>query len=172
MKYLIVDDDSVFRERLIVSLQRRGADAIGAASSADGLRVAKESRPDRVVLDLRMPGSSGLELISWLQAYDPALPIVVLTGFGSIATTQTAIRAGAKSYLTKPCSLDRLLEAFSVNESPKESAIPVPSLDQVEWEHMQRVLEEFDGNVTHTAKALGMDRRSLQRKLGKVPNLK
>jgi two-component system response regulator RegA len=119
-----------------------------------------------------MPGSSGLELISWLQAYDPALPIVVLTGFGSIATTQTAIRAGAKSYLTKPCSLDRLLEAFSVNESPKESAIPVPSLDQVEWEHMQRVLEEFDGNVTHTAKALGMDRRSLQRKLGKVPNLK
>lgn len=171
MRYLIVDDDSVFRERLIVSLQKRGADAFGASNSAEGLRVAKESRPDRVVLDLRMPGGSGLELISCLQAYDPALPIVVLTGFGSITTTQTAIRAGARSYLTKPCSLDRLLEAFSGNERLQENAIPVPSLDQVEWEHMQRVLEECDGNVTHAAKALGMDRRSLQRKLSKVPKL-
>lgn len=172
MKYLVVDDDTTFRERLVLALKKRGDEAVGAASSTEGRETAKEFNPDRAIVDLRMPGDSGLELISWLHADQPALPIVVLTGFGSIATTQDAIHRGALSYLTKPCSVERVIEAFSPGKPVQAKPLPVPSLDQVEWEHVQRVLADCGGNVTHAAKALGMDRRSLQRRLAKAPKLR
>ncbi len=172
MKYLVVDDDTTFRERLVLALKKRGDEAVGVASSKEGREVAKEFNPDRAIVDLRMPGDSGLQLISWLRTDQPTLPIVVLTGFGSIATTQDAIHRGAMSYLTKPCPVERVIEAFSPSKSTDSKPLPVPSLDQVEWEHVQRVLADCGGNVTHAAKALGMDRRSLQRRLAKAPKLR
>ncbi|MBN8548566.1 MAG: response regulator [Deltaproteobacteria bacterium] len=172
MKYLVVDDDATFRDRLVRSLIKRGDEAVAAANANEGRLVARNERPDRAVVDLRMQGASGLELISWLREDSPSLPIVVLTGFGSIATTQEAIRRGAQSYLTKPCSLDRVVEAFEPLTSAEPGSVPIPTLDQVEWEHVQRVLADYNGNVTHAAKALGMDRRSLQRRLAKTPKLR
>lgn len=172
MKYLVVDDDATFRERLVSALKKRGDEAIGAASSKEGRDTAKEFNPDRAIIDLRMPGDSGLQLISWLHADQPGLPIVVLTGFGSIATTQDAIHRGAISYLTKPCPVERVIEAFGPQKPIDPKSVPIPTLDQVEWDHVQRVLADYDGNVTHAAKALGMNRRSLQRRLAKAPKLR
>lgn len=172
MKYLVVDDDDTFRERLIFAIEKRGEQASGAANAAAGREIARRIIPDRAVVDLRMPGHTGLELISWLRADHPALVVVVLTGFGSIATTQDAIHRGARSYLTKPCSVERVISAFSPVKQIDSESIPVPSLDQVEWDHVHRVLADCGGNVTHAAKALGMDRRSLQRRLAKSPTLR
>jgi two-component system response regulator RegA len=124
-----------------------------------------------VLLDLRMPGESGLEAIPRLRGLLPRARIVVLTGFGSIATAVEAVRRGATDYLTKPVDTDHIIEAFSRDPSAPRpaqvgSAAP-PSLDRVEWEHIQRVLAECGGNVSRAARALGMHRRSLQRKLGR-----
>ena len=172
MKYLVVDDDETFRERLVLALKRRGDEAYAAATAREGRELAVLNAPDRAIVDLRMPGETGLQLISWLKEDHPAMPIVVLTGFGSIATTQEAILRGAHSYLTKPCSIERILLAFSPEPPSAVRPLPIPTLDQVEWEHVQRVLADFEGNVTHAAKALGMDRRSLQRRLSKAPKLR
>jgi len=119
-----------------------------------------------------LTGESGIQVIPKLLSSNPALKIVVLTGYGSIATTQAAIKAGAFAYLTKPCDVDRIVQAF---DEPSldvgESSAATPSLAQVEWDHIQRILADCQGNVTHTAKVLGMDRRSLQRRLAKSPRL-
>lgn len=172
MKYLVIDDDQIFRERLTGVLEKRGHEVIAASNAKEGRVMALQSKPDRAVVDLRMQGTSGLELISWLKTDNVALPIVVLTGFGSIATTQEAIQRGAVGYLTKPCPIDRIIDAFSPIQSTVTKTIPIPTLNQVEWEHIQRVLADCGGNVTHCAKALGMDRRSLQRRLAKTPKLR
>jgi two-component system, response regulator RegA len=170
MKFLVVDDDDCYRELLVQSLAKRGHEARGACNALDARAVAKEFNPDRAVVDLRMEGPSGLELIRWLKEDDAQIRIVVLTGFGSIATTQEAIKRGADAYLTKPCSIERVLAAFE-DESPGLEVIPSPTLEQVEWEHMQRVLTDCDGNISKSARVLGVDRRSLQRKLAKSPRL-
>lgn len=172
MRYLIVDDDALFRERLSRALEKAGHEIETGANADEGLRGARAFNPDRAIVDLRMPGASGLELVASLKSELPHIAIVVLTGFGSIATAQEAIIRGATGYLTKPCSFERILAAFDPPQLRPKEPLPVPTLDQVEWEHIQRVFEDCGGNVSKTAKALGMDRRSLQRRFAKPPRLK
>lgn len=126
------------------------------------------------IVDLRLPDGDGLTLVRELSAAQPGLPIVVLTGFGSIANALEAVRLGARDYLTKPADADQILLAALrgeriVRDNPKEVPAETPSLDRVEWEHIQRVLADCGGNISQTARLLGLDRRTLQRKLGKFP---
>ncbi|MGE5608979.1 MAG: response regulator transcription factor [Bacillota bacterium] len=176
-KILIVDDDAVFRDRLLRALQARGYQALGAATAAEGYQRAQAVRPQRVVVDLRMPGGSGLDLVRDLTTLDPNVQIVVLTGYGSIATAVEAIRRGAVDYLTKPADTEQILAAFDRIGSGQAVARSVaatdslPSLARVEWEHIQRTLADCGGNISEAARKLSIHRRSLQRKLGKLPPL-
>lgn len=170
---LLVDDDPAFRERLARALTARGVEVVPAASAREALTLAGVRAFSGAVVDLRLPGESGLDLVTRLHSLDPALPLVVLTGFGSIATAMEAVRAGARDYLTKPADPDRVLAALrgEPGYAPESKEVPseVPSLDRVEWEHIQRVLAECGGNISQAARLLGIDRRSLQRKLAKFP---
>ncbi len=169
---LIVDDEAPLRERLIRALSDRGLDARGAADGEAALALAREESPELAVVDLRMPGRGGLEVVRELLAIDPATKIVVLTGYGSIATAIEAMRIGAVNYLQKPADTDQILAAFDPPpaEAGSSEVVPeVPSLARVEWEHIQRVMHDCGGNVSQAARLLGLHRRSLQRKLGKMP---
>jgi two-component system response regulator RegA len=170
-RLLVVDDDRVFRERLMAAFVSRGVECFCAPDAATAYEMAARRSPDWVLLDLRMPEISGLEAIPTLRSRLPDARIVVLTGFGSIATAVEAVRRGATDYLTKPTDADRILAAFrrdpSAAVAPGIAASDPPSLDRVEWEHIQRVLAECGGNVSRAARALGMHRRSLQRKLNR-----
>jgi two-component system response regulator RegA len=168
---MVVDDDGTFRDRLVSAFSARRLGAVGAGSPDDALHVASRFHPDRVVLDLRMPGGSGLDLVSELLKMDPEMEIVVLTGYGSIATALEATRRGAVDYLTKPADADQILAAFEKSAEKSESSAPgtVPSLARVEWEHIQRILVDCGGNISQAARVLGIHRRSLQRKLNKYP---
>jgi len=126
------------------------------------------------VIDLRMPGMSGLDLVRELVTRHPAMHVVVLTGYGSIATAVEAVHRGALDYLQKPLDTDQILAAFDKEHDAAEAAPTAettPSLARVEWEHIQRVLTDCEGNISLTARKLGLHRRSLQRKLGKFPPL-
>ncbi len=117
-----------------------------------------------------MPGRSGLDLVADLHAIEPTMQIVVLTGYGSIATAVEAVKRGAIDYLTKPADTDQILAAFDRNGAATgETSEHTPSLARVEWEHIQRTLADTGGNISETARRLGIHRRSLQRKLGKLP---
>jgi two-component system, response regulator RegA len=168
---LVVDDDVTFRNRLVKALVCRGHDTHGAGSAGEATEVAKRISPQHVVVDLRMPGESGLQLISQLVRIDPQIEIIVLTGYGSIATAVEAMRRGAMDYLQKPCDADQILAAFDRGGEHDPAGDPeaesVPSLARVEWEHIQRVLVECGGNISAAARRLRMHRRSLQRKLFK-----
>jgi len=118
-------------------------------------------------VDLRLPGESGLSVVKDLKSLDPATVVVVLTGYGSIATAVESMKLGAASYLTKPADADQIVAAFEGTQPADEGA--VPSLARVEWEHIQRVLADCGGNVSQAARMLGIHRRSLQRKLSKYP---
>ena len=172
---LVVDDDDIFRNRLCRALVARGWEAIGAADGASALELASQSSPDLAVVDLRLPGMSGLDIVQGLRSLDETTCIIMLTGYGSIATAITATRLGANHYLSKPADADQIVNAFhKINEGAGESsqepaAHSVPSLARVEWEHIQRVLADCEGNVSQAAKLLGLHRRSLQRKLAKYP---
>jgi two-component system response regulator RegA len=176
-KMLIVDDDAIFRDRLVKALQARSYQAYGAATAAEGYQLAQGVRPQRVVVDLRMPGGSGLDLVRDLTTLDPGVQIVVLTGYGSIATAVEAVRRGAIDYLTKPADTEQILAAFERFASgqtvafSEEAAESLPSLARVEWEHIQRTLADCGGNISEAARKLSIHRRSLQRKLGKLPPL-
>ena len=169
---LVVEDDDVFRGVLDRALTARGYDVDGAADAATAIARATDDSPEMAVVDLRLPDASGLDVVRELKRIDPATAIVVLTGYGSIATALEAVRLGATHYLTKPTDADRILAAFErgLLARPRELAIETPSLARVEWEHMQRVLVDCDGNVSEAARVLGMHRRSLQRKLAKRPS--
>ncbi len=172
---LVVDDDDVFRTRLGTALTDRGFEVRTAESRAAAASLAEVESPELAVVDLRMPGGSGLDLVSDLVAIDNTTRIVVLTGFGSIATALEAVRRGAVHYLTKPATVDELLAAFdpATEQGPSSEAgeaSPVPSLARVEWEHINRVLMDCNGNISQAARLLGIHRRSLQRKLAKYPN--
>jgi two-component system, response regulator RegA len=168
---LIVDDDHVFRSRLLRAFSERGFEARGAESVEAALASATADSPEMAVVDLRMPGASGLDAVRGLRNIDPTTQIVVLTGYGSIATAVEAIRLGAVHYLTKPVDVDQILAAFRGQfDTPRADAeIETPSLARVEWEHIQRVLQDSGGNVSQAARVLGLHRRSLQRKLSKDP---
>lgn len=169
---LIVDDDATYRERLVRAFRDRGFDARGAADGEAAIRAAGEDSSEYAVVDLRMPGRTGLEVVQELKRIDPCTQIVVLTAYGSIATALEAVRLGAAHYLTKPADVDDILAAFrraGGADLPIDNA-EVPSLARVEWEHINRVLMDCEGNVSQTARLLGIHRRSLQRKLAKYPS--
>jgi two-component system, response regulator RegA len=170
---LIVDDDKVFRNRLRRAFELRGWEAHVAASGKEALIRARETGPDLAIVDLRMPGESGLDVVKSLRELDATVSIIVLTGYGSIATALEAVRCGADHYLSKPVDVDQILSTYeAVHLSTLGDTRPptaVPSLARVEWEHIQRVLTDCGGNVSQAAKLLGLHRRSLQRKLSKYP---
>jgi len=168
---LIVEDDEALRERLARAFGTRGFDVQTAGSADEALTRLAADTPEFVVVDLRMPGGSGLDLVSRFIEADPATRIVVLTGYGSIATAVEAVRRGAAHYLTKPADADQILAALTGGSGPAAEVPAKPmSLDQVEWEHINRVLLECQGNISEAARVLGLHRRSLQRKLAKYPS--
>jgi len=169
---MVVDDDEAFRTRLVKAIQSRGLEAYGAGSAPDALKIAAAMNPQAAVIDLRMPEVSGLDLVSELAARFPQIQMVVLTGYGSIATAVEAVRRGAIHYLQKPLDTDQILAAFDRDGDPTSStSVETPSLARVEWEHIQRILHDCDGNISLAARKLGLHRRSLQRKLSKLPPL-
>ncbi len=170
MKILVVDDDEIFRERLVFSLQKRGHE-LRHDDGAHVLEVARDFLPEAAVLDLKMPEENGLSFIPRLRLLLPELRIVILTGYGSIATAMEAVRLGASDYLTKPVDAG-LIEAALSGNKPSPVDISTPSLDRVEWEHLQRILSDCSNNISQAARVLGIDRRSLQRKLAKYPPLR
>jgi two-component system response regulator RegA len=170
---LVVDDDDVFRKRLCRALAERGWDAEAAPDAEEAVRFARERSPDLVLVDLRMPGKSGLEVVQELRALDSSMTIVMLTGYGSIPTAISATKLGADYYLSKPVDAEQILAVYeSLRAAPNdelEAPEMVPSLARVEWEHMQRVIADCGGNISQAARLLGIHRRSLQRKLNKYP---
>ena len=167
---LVVDDDEVFRTRLAKAFRDRGFDVRSAQGAAEAIRLARQDSPEFAVVDLRMPDASGLEVVRELHGIDPASVVVMLTGYGSIATAVEAVRLGAVHYLSKPVDIDQIQAAFEGKSAANTtSAASVPSLARVEWEHIHRVLSDCDGNISHAARLLGLHRRSLQRKLSKDP---
>lgn len=168
--FLVVDDDAAFRTRLVRALETRGLTAHSAATGAEALDVAARVNPEAAIVDMRMPGMSGLDLVKELADKFPDMQIVVLTGYGSISSAVDAVRYGAVNYLQKPLDTDQILAAFAEGEHPL-SGPDTPSLARVEWEHIQRVLADCEGNISLAAKRLGLHRRSLQRKLAKLPPL-
>lgn len=174
-KFLVVDDDAAFRMRLVRALQSRGLEAHSASNGVEAIEMAASTKPQAAIVDLRMPGGmSGLDVVKALAGKYPDMQIVVLTGYGSIGTAVDAVRFGAVNYLQKPVDTEQILAAFEKtdeNPAPGAPAADTPSLARVEWEHIQRVLADCEGNISLTARRLGLHRRSLQRKLGKLPPL-
>ena len=167
---LLVDDDEVLRERLGRALRERGFEVTTAESGEAAIAVARRDAPEFAVVDLRMPGISGIEVLDALRAIDPATRVLMLTGYGSIATAVEATRRGAVGYLSKPADADEVVAALTGRAAPDGAVeIDTPSLARAEWEHIQRVLTDCAGNISETARRLGIHRRSLQRKLQKYP---
>ncbi len=171
-RLLLVDDDAVFCDVLGRALQRRGCDVRIANDAHEALRSARAECPRYAVVDLRIGDDSGLPLVSHLRELSTSMRILVLTGFASITTAVEAIKLGADNYLSKPAHADEVLAALlkgaSEGGSAAVSAVPI-SVARLEWEHIQKVLREHEGNVSATARALNMHRRTLQRKLAKRP---
>ncbi|MEO8496880.1 MAG: response regulator [Planctomycetota bacterium] len=168
---LLVDDSVAFRERLARSFRDRGFHVSTAGHYDEAMALAREVMPSMAVVDLRMPGPSGLNLVRDLKALHPDTRILVLSGFGSIATAIDAVRLGATNFLPKPADADDILAALErgeaeVSELP-ETEPETPSLARAEWEHIHRVLADCGGNISECARRLGIHRRSLQRKLQK-----
>lgn len=173
-KILVVDDDDIFRHRLAKAIESRGYQVETAQNAEEALLKARQFTPDGAVLDLRIDKDDGLKLSKTMMSQYPGIRIVVLTGYGSIANALAAVRTGVADYLTKPADADQILAALSGDSIKNEKGKPVasestPSLDRVEWEHIQRVLSDCGGNITRAAEILGIHRRSLQRKLAKFP---
>jgi two-component system response regulator RegA len=170
---LLVDDDEVFRTRMARAFVERGYEVTAAHDFDSALAHARIESPELAVLDLKMPGRSGLELVKALLEIDPQTKIVVLTGYGSIATAIDAVRLGATYYLQKPADADEILASFARGQAPPldppETDYRAPSLARAEWEHINRVLSDAGGNISEAARRLGIHRRSLQRKLQKYP---
>ena len=169
---LLVDDDERLRERTARAFKDRGYEVICAGDYDEAVGALGSDTPEFAVVDLRLPGRSGLDVVETLHRTDSATRIVVLTGYGSIATALQAIKLGAVHYLTKPADADDIIAAFATGNADGHVALDdqkPPSLARVEWEHIQRVLTDCDGNITKAAEKLGIHRRSLQRKLAKFP---
>ena len=172
MNYLLVDDDPAFSAVLARVLQRRGEQALTASNGEQAMAQLQSENIDRVVLDLKLEQESGLAILQQLLECQPTLEVVILTGYSSISTTVEAIKLGAINYLCKPAGVEEIIAAFETR-SGKAGEVPLqdspPSVNRLEWEHIQKVLNQHDGNISATAKILGMHRRTLQRKLQKKP---
>jgi two-component system, response regulator RegA len=173
---LLVEDDPTFAEVLAGALRRRGFDVAVALTCAEARQRIAERRPEFAVLDLRLGAESGLSLLPELAGSPRPARTVVLTGYGSIATAVEAIKLGATQYLTKPVEVDTIVTALTGPELADSRAVPAAgppirplTVKRLEWEHIQRVLADNRGNVSATARALGIHRRTLQRKLHKRP---
>jgi two-component system, response regulator RegA len=170
---LIVDDDDRFRDRLARAFAKRGYEVCTAADGAAAVSAARANRPEQAVVDLRLPGEWGLHIVRDVLGIDPHIRIVVLTAYGSIATALEAVRLGAVNYLQKPATVEEIELALqrppSGTAAVVEPPAQVPSLARAEWEHINRVLTECDGNIRKAARLLGLHRRTLQRKLAKFP---
>ena len=169
---MLVDDSFVLRDRLAMAFQERGFRVSVAGNYDEALAVFRQNPTDLAVLDLRMPGKPGLALLPELKKIRPETKVLILSGFGSIATAIDAIRLGATNFLPKPADADDILNAFArggseIDLPEAEEEIPVPTLAQAEWEHIHRVLADCAGNISEAARRLGIHRRSLQRKLRK-----
>jgi two-component system, response regulator RegA len=168
---LLVDDDEILSTVLARSFARHGFDVRSAGTAQDALRLASHEPPAHAVVDLKLPDGSGLGVVAGLAALDPRMRVVVLTGHGSIPTAVEAIKLGACYYLTKPATAQEIIAAFGRDGG--DASLPVSekpmSVDRLAWEHIQRVLSANCGNVSATARALSMHRRTLQRKLAKRP---
>ena len=165
---LIVDDDDIFRERLCRAMERRGFETFGAASIEEAVNFAHGKPIRYAVIDLKLGSTSGLDLVPTLRAAQPDCRIVMLTGYGNIATAVAAIKAGAVDYLAKPADADDIEAVLLAKKAdkPEPPAHPM-SADRVRWEHIQRIYELCDRNVSETARQLNMHRRTLQRILAK-----
>lgn len=169
---LLVDDSIVLRDRLALAFQQRGFRVAVASNYDEALVVFSADPTDLAVLDLRMPGKPGLALLQELKKIAPETKVLILSGFGSIATAIDAIRLGATNFLPKPADAEDILTAFVRGEEgidlpESDESIPVPTLAQAEWEHIHRILADCGGNISEAARRLGIHRRSLQRKLRK-----
>lgn len=171
MKLLIVEDDADFASALLRAMMKRGAEVALAHDALEARIQADLFAPTHAVVDLKLPGESGLKVVEYLASRTPAPAIVVLTGYASITTAVEAVRLGARHYLAKPANADEILAAL-LRDQPDAgldvSAEPL-TVARLEWEHIQKVLNEQDGNISATARALKMHRRTLQRKLDKNP---
>ena len=165
---LVVDDDEPFRLRLGRAMAERGFVVTLAADAEAALRALTEA-PEYAVIDLRMPGKSGLELLHALHERDPNTRVVMLTGYGSIPTAVEATKRGATAYLTKPADADEVLRALLGKADAPAVLAETPSLARAEWEYIHRVLADCADNVSEAARRLGIHRRSLQRKLRQNP---
>ena len=165
---LLVDDDKAFLTRLERAMEKRGFDVRIAETVAGGLSAVSDSPPAYAVVDLRLEDGNGLDVVSALHRVRPEARAVVLTGYGNIATAVTAVKLGAVDYLSKPADADDVINALlaTTDNRPEPPENPM-SADRVRWEHIQRVYELCDRNVSETARRLNMHRRTLQRILAK-----
>ncbi|GHA85930.1 response regulator transcription factor [Modicisalibacter luteus] len=170
-RLLIVDDDEMFCHVMQRALTRRGYEVSVAHDAEAAMALVRQAPPDMATLDLKLEYSSGLKLLPELLAAAPDCRVVVLTGYSSIATAVEAMKLGAVNYLCKPVDADEIVTAFDRDSGDPDIDIAdtPPSINRVTWEHIQKVLQEHDGNISATARALGMHRRTLQRKLQKRP---
>jgi two-component system response regulator RegA len=165
---LLCDDDAPLRKSLQRAMERRGFRVFASESLKEGVSLAHTIRPEYAVVDLRLEDGSGIELVKRLRELHPKCRIVILTGYGNIATAVAAVKAGAVDYLAKPADADDVINALLANGSglPPPPSNPM-SADRVRWEHIQRVFEQCNRNVSETARRLNMHRRTLQRILNK-----
>ena len=168
---LLVDDDEVYSRVMGQALSKRGFAVRVAHDVDEAINLSHVNPPEFAAVDLNMPGKSGLELVKYLIELDSNTRIVVVTGYASIATAVEAVKLGAVHYLAKPADADEVVAAFYKKEG--DASVPVAnqplSVNRLEWEHIQKVLSEINGNISATARALGMHRRTLQRKLQRRP---
>lgn len=171
MKYLIVDDDQAFCDVLSRVLERLGHSVLRAYNGTEAIEYCKNDLLiERVILDLKLEKESGLTILVDIKQRLPHAEILILTGYSSISTAVEAIKQGAVNYLCKPANVEDIVNAFSASDKPIESISTTPtSVNRLEWEHIQRVLNDNEGNISATARSLGMHRRTLQRKLQKKP---
>jgi len=165
---LIADDDTPLRKRLARAMERRGFTVFDAETAAEALEIGKREDLDFAVVDLRLEDGNGLDVVAALRETNEGARMVILTGYGNIATAVAAVKAGAIDYLPKPADADQIEAALLEHEGPLPEPPENPmSADRVRWEHIQRVYEQCNRNVSETARRLNMHRRTLQRILHK-----
>ena len=165
---LILDDDQPFLKRLSVAMEKRGFNVFPASCMADFSKIIENERPNYAIIDLRLSDGTGLDAVESIRNVNPESKIIVLTGYGAIATAVAAVKIGAIDYLSKPADANDILNAlvFSDQSKPPPPVNPM-SADRVKWEHIQRIFELCNRNVSETARRLNMHRRTLQRILAK-----